>query len=226
MTEMRDKNGVQIKNWSPEIMAAFEKAWNEVIAEESAANPNFKRVFDSYSKFRERLRDLARPRLPEVASRSAWPHGQAARGEQGDRTAARAPSPMAAGWLFIVCTVVIVFDVLYAQVRLPASRTGLDPAAGARVAPAHGAVLLLAGHGYVKNAHVRIDILVRERRAAPHGLDRASRRAWSSPCPTASVRDLLQLRLLPHRVAVQRVARTRPPACPGAGSPRASSASA
>src|SRR5574339_437968 len=52
MTEMRDKNGVQIKKWSPEIMAAFEKAWNEVIAEESKANPNFKRVYDSYAKFR------------------------------------------------------------------------------------------------------------------------------------------------------------------------------
>jgi TRAP-type mannitol/chloroaromatic compound transport system substrate-binding protein len=53
MTEMRDKNGVQIKKWPPEIMAAFEKAWNEVIAEESKANPNFKRVFDSYAKFRK-----------------------------------------------------------------------------------------------------------------------------------------------------------------------------
>jgi TRAP-type mannitol/chloroaromatic compound transport system substrate-binding protein len=52
MTEMRDKNGVQIKRWSPEIMAAIEKAWHEVVAEESAANPNFKRVYDSYTKFR------------------------------------------------------------------------------------------------------------------------------------------------------------------------------
>jgi TRAP-type mannitol/chloroaromatic compound transport system substrate-binding protein len=53
MTEMRDKNGVQIKKWSPEFIAAFEKAWHEVIAEESAANPNFKRVYASYSKFRD-----------------------------------------------------------------------------------------------------------------------------------------------------------------------------
>jgi TRAP-type mannitol/chloroaromatic compound transport system substrate-binding protein len=52
MTEMRDKNGVQIKKWSPEIMAAIEKAWHEVVAEESAANPQFKRVYDSYTKFR------------------------------------------------------------------------------------------------------------------------------------------------------------------------------
>ena len=52
MTEMRDKNGVQIKRWPPEIMAAFEKAWNDVVAEESASNPNFKRVYASYAKFR------------------------------------------------------------------------------------------------------------------------------------------------------------------------------
>ncbi len=53
MTEMRDKNGVQIKKWPPEFIAAFDKAWHEVIAEESAANPNFKRVYASYSRFRE-----------------------------------------------------------------------------------------------------------------------------------------------------------------------------
>ena len=52
MTEMRDKNGVQLKRWSPEIMAAIEKAWNDVVAEESAANPNFKRVYASYARFR------------------------------------------------------------------------------------------------------------------------------------------------------------------------------
>ena len=99
MTEMRDKNGVQIKKWSPEIMAAIEKAWNEVIAEESAKNPQFKRVFESYSKVPRRLRDLARPRLPEVAKPARM-----------DRllTAANALHRLleriadAAGWLLIV----------------------------------------------------------------------------------------------------------------------------
>lgn len=52
MTEMRDKHGVKIMRWSPEIMAAIEKGWKEVVAEESKANPNFKRVYDSYAKFR------------------------------------------------------------------------------------------------------------------------------------------------------------------------------
>lgn len=52
MKRMRDEHGVQIKRWPPEILAAYEKGWKEVIAEESAANPNFKRAYDSYSKFR------------------------------------------------------------------------------------------------------------------------------------------------------------------------------
>lgn len=50
--EMRDKNGVQIKKFPPAVMAALEKAWNEVAAEESKASPAFKEVYESYSKFR------------------------------------------------------------------------------------------------------------------------------------------------------------------------------
>jgi TRAP-type mannitol/chloroaromatic compound transport system substrate-binding protein len=52
MQEMRDQHGVKIMRWSPEILAAYENAWNEVVAEELASNPNFKRVWESYSKFR------------------------------------------------------------------------------------------------------------------------------------------------------------------------------
>ncbi len=53
MREMRDKHGVKIMRWSPEILKAYEKAWNEVVAEESAANPSFKKVYDSYAAFRD-----------------------------------------------------------------------------------------------------------------------------------------------------------------------------
>jgi TRAP-type mannitol/chloroaromatic compound transport system substrate-binding protein len=49
--EMQAK-GVQIKQWSPEIIAAFEKSWTEVAQQEAATNPNFKKVYESYSKFR------------------------------------------------------------------------------------------------------------------------------------------------------------------------------
>jgi TRAP-type mannitol/chloroaromatic compound transport system substrate-binding protein len=44
--------GVRIKRWPPEILVAFDNAWREVVAEESAKNPNFRRVYESYSDFR------------------------------------------------------------------------------------------------------------------------------------------------------------------------------
>ncbi len=51
--EMQEKGGVQVKKWPREIIAAYEKAWNEVVAEELAKNPSFKKVWDSYSEFRK-----------------------------------------------------------------------------------------------------------------------------------------------------------------------------
>lgn len=45
--------GVVLKRWPAEILVAFEDAWKELIAEESAKNPNFKRVFESYERFRD-----------------------------------------------------------------------------------------------------------------------------------------------------------------------------
>ncbi len=53
MREMADKHAVQIKRWTPDIMAAYEKAWNEVVTEESAKNAQFKKVYDSYAAFRK-----------------------------------------------------------------------------------------------------------------------------------------------------------------------------
>ncbi len=50
---MRDDHGVHIMYWEPEFLAAFEKGWNEVVAEESATNPNFKKVYASYSEYRK-----------------------------------------------------------------------------------------------------------------------------------------------------------------------------
>lgn len=52
MMEMGDKYGVEIQRWSDEDLAAFEKAWLEVLEEESAKDPLFKRVADSYLEFR------------------------------------------------------------------------------------------------------------------------------------------------------------------------------
>ena len=53
MQRMRDKNGVHILQWSDDILKAYKKAWDEVVAEEAAVNPNFKKVHESYAKFRE-----------------------------------------------------------------------------------------------------------------------------------------------------------------------------
>jgi TRAP-type mannitol/chloroaromatic compound transport system substrate-binding protein len=52
MNEMLEKYGVHNKRWTDEELAAFETAWNEVLEEESASDPLFKKVADSYSAFR------------------------------------------------------------------------------------------------------------------------------------------------------------------------------
>lgn len=54
MQEMRDKYGVEVRRWPDETLAAFEKTWLEVIKEESANDPVFKRVADHYLDFRRK----------------------------------------------------------------------------------------------------------------------------------------------------------------------------
>lgn len=51
LAELKAK-GVQIRKWSPEILKVMEEKWKEVVVEESAKSPLFKRVHASYSKFR------------------------------------------------------------------------------------------------------------------------------------------------------------------------------
>jgi len=53
MQRMRDEHDVKIRYWPQEFLDAYEKAWKEVVAEESANNANFKKIYASYSKFRE-----------------------------------------------------------------------------------------------------------------------------------------------------------------------------
>ena len=52
MGEMMSKYGVTNHRWTDEQLAVFEKAWNEVVAEEVAKDPLFKKVHASYSAFR------------------------------------------------------------------------------------------------------------------------------------------------------------------------------
>jgi TRAP-type mannitol/chloroaromatic compound transport system substrate-binding protein len=52
MKEIQAK-GVQLKTWPQNFLDAFEKAWVEVAAEQSAKSPEFKKAWDSYSAFRK-----------------------------------------------------------------------------------------------------------------------------------------------------------------------------
>lgn len=53
MNTMLEKHGVTNKRWTDEELAAFEQAWSEVLTEESANDPIFKKVADSYLAWRE-----------------------------------------------------------------------------------------------------------------------------------------------------------------------------
>jgi TRAP-type mannitol/chloroaromatic compound transport system substrate-binding protein len=54
MAEMRDKHKVQVKRWSDKDLAVLEKAWLEVLQEQSAKDPLFKKIADHYLDFRRR----------------------------------------------------------------------------------------------------------------------------------------------------------------------------
>jgi len=52
LAKMQAENGVIVHEWPAEILAAYQSAWNEVVAEKSAANADFKRSWDSIAAFR------------------------------------------------------------------------------------------------------------------------------------------------------------------------------
>ncbi len=53
MAEMATKQKVQVKRWKDSELAVYEKAWLDVIKEESAKDPLFKRIADDYLAFRK-----------------------------------------------------------------------------------------------------------------------------------------------------------------------------
>ena len=53
MNNMLSKFGVTNRRWDDATLAKFEAAWQEVVAEESAKDPFFKEIADSYFAFRE-----------------------------------------------------------------------------------------------------------------------------------------------------------------------------
>jgi len=48
-----EAKGVQLRTWGPEFLAAFEKAWKEVVEEQMRASPEFRKGWQSLSAFRE-----------------------------------------------------------------------------------------------------------------------------------------------------------------------------
>jgi TRAP-type mannitol/chloroaromatic compound transport system substrate-binding protein len=53
MQEMKDKYKVVNRRWSDDDLRIFEKYWLEVLAEESAKDPLFKKVADNYLAWRK-----------------------------------------------------------------------------------------------------------------------------------------------------------------------------
>lgn len=49
---LEEEHGVQIRQWSESDLAALEAAWHEVAAELVATDPDFARVYESYTTFR------------------------------------------------------------------------------------------------------------------------------------------------------------------------------
>ncbi len=54
MVEMGEKHGVIVERWTDEQLAVFEQAWLDVLEEDAAKDPEFKRVADSYLEFRKK----------------------------------------------------------------------------------------------------------------------------------------------------------------------------
>ena len=67
------ERGVEIRYWSDEMLDAFRGKWDEVVAEESAKDPEFKRIYDNLQAFRadyaewNKLGFLPRPGTQRVA---------------------------------------------------------------------------------------------------------------------------------------------------------------
>ncbi|MEM8551883.1 MAG: TRAP transporter substrate-binding protein [Pseudomonadota bacterium] len=51
--------GVEFRKWSPEMLEAFRAAWEEVVAEMSAEDETFAKVWSSFSDFREKYAEWA-----------------------------------------------------------------------------------------------------------------------------------------------------------------------
>ncbi len=53
LEKMQKEDGVIVHRWSPEMLKTFQDTWNEVVAEKTAENEEFKRVWDHIQAFRK-----------------------------------------------------------------------------------------------------------------------------------------------------------------------------
>ena len=51
-----EKDGVKMVDWTPEQIEAFRSAWEEVLQEEVASNPDVERFMDSFNAFHEKYK--------------------------------------------------------------------------------------------------------------------------------------------------------------------------
>ena len=138
MAEMRDKHKVQIKRWTDEQIASFEKAWLEVIAEESAKDPLFKKIPTTTSSSARSTRSEAQTMKPTYLPQGQA-GGEALAGAQtfrrpglpglfvrmrvlvriADRIrAALEVTAFAGGWLLILLAFVTCFDVVCRKIGI------------------------------------------------------------------------------------------------------------
>ena len=57
LNRMSKDHGVTLHSWSDDDLALLEEKWIEVATEEAAANPDFKRVWEHYSAYREEQKE-------------------------------------------------------------------------------------------------------------------------------------------------------------------------
>ena len=64
MVDNVENNGVTIKQWSPEIIAAFQSAWDEVAQELAADDPFFQEVWADLQEYRKGYKTWQKIYLP------------------------------------------------------------------------------------------------------------------------------------------------------------------
>ena len=57
LNRLKNDHGVTLHSWSDEDLALLEEKWIEVATEESAVNPDFKRVWEHYGAYREEQKE-------------------------------------------------------------------------------------------------------------------------------------------------------------------------